>query len=109
MSDKEFEEYWRKNRLSILANDEEYRRAKDNFKLNSGADMLLWGIPVVAGILFMNNVHLANELLNWIASAAVTVACFVVCMWIRTVVAGCGSPDEVEKSLKEKTRKRMVS
>lgn len=64
MTEKEFEEYWKANRESILSKDEEYRRAKDNFKMSNGSDMLLFGLPIVAGIVFMNNVHLGNELLN---------------------------------------------
>ena len=72
MTEKEFEKYWKANRESILQKDEEYQHAKENFKMSSGADMLLFGIPIVAGIVFMNNVHLGNELLNWVASAAIT-------------------------------------
>ena len=101
MTEKEFEKYWKANRESILQKDEEYQHAKENFKMSSGADMLLFGIPIVAGIVFMNNVHLGNELLNWVASAAITIVCFAICVWIKSMMTGSGSPDEVEEKIKE--------
>lgn len=106
MTEKEFEEYWKANRESILSKDEEYRRAKDNFKMSNGSDMLLFGLPIVAGIVFMNNVHLGNELLNWIASAAVTIVCFAICAWIKSLITGSCLPDEVEARIKEKEKKK---
>mgnify|MGYP007079211996 CR=1 FL=1 len=60
MTEKEFEEYWKANRESILSKDEEYRRAKDNFKMSNGSDMLLFGLPIVAGIVFMNKIGRAH-------------------------------------------------
>jgi len=107
MTEKEFEKYWKANRESILQKDEEYQHAKENFKMSSGADMLLFGIPIVAGIVFMNNVHLGNELLNWVASAAITIVCFAICVWIKSMMTGSGSPDEVEEKIKERERKRL--
>lgn len=107
MTEKEFEKYWKANRESILQKDEEYQHAKENFKMSSGADMLLFGIPIVAGIVFMNNVHLGNELLNWVASATFTIVCFAICVWIKSVMTGSGSPDEVEEKIKERERKRL--
>ena len=108
MTEKEFEEYWKANRESILSKDEEYRLAKDNFKMSNGSDMLLFGLPIVAGIVFMNNVHLGNELLNWIASAAVTIVCFAICAWIKSLITGSCSPDEVEARVKEKEKKKLA-
>ena len=60
MTEKEFEEYWKANRESILSKDEEYRRAKENFKMSSGSDMLLFGIPIEYSGL-MRNIHEALD------------------------------------------------
>ena len=108
MTEKEFDAYWKEHRGSILSNDAEYRRAKENFKMSNGADMLIFGIPIVAGIVFMNNVHLGNELLNWLASALVTVVCFAICVWVKSLVTGSGSPDEVEEMIKKRIKKEML-
>lgn len=109
MTEKEFEEYWNKNRESILSKNEEYKHAKENFKMSNGSDWLLFGIPIVAGIVYINNVQLGNELLNWVASAAVTIICFVVCVWIKSLITGSKSPDETEKDIKQKIRRQMVN
>lgn len=46
--------------MTILEKNDEYRHAKENFKIHSGADLILFGIPVVAGIVSINNVPLQN-------------------------------------------------
>ena len=61
MTDREFETYWKENRMTILEKNDEYRHAKENFKIHSGADLILFCIPVVAGIVSINNVPLQNS------------------------------------------------
>lgn len=107
MTEKEFETYWKVHRDEILSQSEEYRRAKDNFKMNSGSDLLLFGIPIVAGIVCMNNIALSNELLKWLASAVVTIVSFALCVWVKSIAKGSSSPDEVEQKLKERTRQDL--
>lgn len=107
MTEKDFEAYWKAHRDEILSQSEEYRRAKDNFKMNSGSDLLLFGIPIVAGIVCMNNIALSNELLKWLASAVVTIVSFALCVWIKSIATGSSSPDEVEQKLKERTRQDL--
>ena len=108
MTDKEFETYWKENRMTILDKNDEYRHAKENFKIHSGADLILFGIPVVAGIVSINNVPLQNELLKWIVSAVITIACFALSVWVKSLITGTVSPDEVEQRLKEAKRREMV-
>lgn len=108
MTDKEFETYWKENRMVILDKNDEYHHAKENFKIHSGADLILFGIPVVAGIVSINNVPLQNELLKWIVSAVITIVCFALSVWVKSLITGTVSPDEVEQRLKEAKRREMV-
>ena len=108
MTENEFEAYWKANRAAILANSDEYRRAKEEFKVHSGADLILFGIPIVAGIVTMNSLMVQNELLRWLISAAVTVFCFAVCVWIKSMITGTVSPDEVEMRLKDAKKREMT-
>lgn len=108
MTDKEFDTYWKENRMTILEKNDEYRNAKENFKIHSGADLILFGIPVVAGIVSINNVPLQNELLKWIVSAVITIVCFALSVWVKSLITGTVSPDEVEQRLKETKRREMV-
>lgn len=109
MTEKEFESYWKLHRDEILSSSEEYRRAKESFKISGGADLLLFGIPVVAGIVFINNFNLGNELLNWAASAAVTILCFAACVWIKSIATGSESPGEVEEKIRQREHNDKVS
>ena len=108
MTDREFDTYWKENRMTILEKNDEYRHAKENFKIHSGADLILFGIPVVAGIVSINNVPLQNELLKWIVSAVITIVCFALSVWVKSLITGMVSPDEVEQRLKETKRREMV-
>lgn len=108
MTDKEFDTYWKENRMTILEKNDEYRHAKENFKIHSGADLILFGIPVVAGIVSINNVPLQNELLKWIVSSVITIVCFALSVWVKSLITGMVSPDEVEQRLKETKRRKMV-
>lgn len=94
--------------MTILEKNDEYRHAKENFKIHSGADLILFGIPVVAGIVSINNVPLQNELLKWIVSAVITIVCFALSVWVKSLITGMVSPDEVEQRLKETKRRKMV-
>lgn len=108
MTDKEFETYWKENRMTILDKNDEYRHAKENFKIHSPAHLILFGIPVVAGIVSINNVPLQNELLKWVVSAVITIICFALSVWVKSLITGTVSPDEVEQRLKEAKRHEMV-
>lgn len=108
MTEIEFEAYWKANRTTILAHSDEYRRAKEEFKVHSGADLILFGIPVVAGIVTMNSLMIHNELLRWLISAAVTILCFVFSVWIKSMITGTVSPDEVEMRLKEAKKRELI-
>ena len=55
MDKLEFERYWTENREKILNANSEYRKVRDSYKSLSGADYLLYAIPVVAGIVFMDS------------------------------------------------------
>ena len=72
--------------------------------MHSGADLILFGLPIVTGIVFMNNVRIGNEILLWLLSAVATVLAYVVCVWVKSMISGTGSPDEVERRIKEKLK-----
>lgn len=94
--------------MTILDKNDEYRHAKENFKIHSGADLILFGIPIVAGIVSINNVPLQNELLKWVVSAVITIVCFALSVWVKSLITGTVSPDEVEQRLKEAKRSELV-
>lgn len=62
----------------------------------------------MAGIVSINNVPLQNELLKWVVSAVITIICFALSVWVKSLITGTVSPDEVEQRLKEAKRHEMV-
>lgn len=107
MNKEEFERYWKENRELILSKDDEYLQAKNSYKMTSGADWLLFAIPVVAGIIFMDYCPIQRELLKWLASAGITIITFIICVWIKSMMSGSTSPEEMEQRIKERVRKQM--
>ncbi|MBQ8047053.1 MAG: hypothetical protein IJ196_03915 [Prevotella sp.] len=102
----EFEHYWREHKEQILNLDPEYYQTKESYKISSGADLLLFGIPAVAGILSINLWPFQRESLRWLASAGITIICFIVCVWIKSLTISGRSLYEIEKEIKEKERTR---
>ncbi|MBQ6422897.1 MAG: hypothetical protein IJJ90_05070 [Prevotella sp.] len=107
MDDEKFEVLWQKNRKSLLSEDREWQQLQQSYKVSSGADMLLFGIPAVAGIVSFNYVPLSGELLKWLVSAVVTVLCFVLCVFVKGLFSPTLSASEIEKRVKTDYRKRL--
>ena len=101
---KSFEEYWLLNRQQILNGNEEYRKVRDSYKVVSGADMLLYAIPIVAAVCMLDWSPMKNELLNWLVSALVAIVAFVVCTWVKTVTSNVRSLADIEEEIKRECR-----
>lgn len=109
MNNIEFEKYWEANRERILNSNSEYINARDRYKSMSGADYLLYAIPVVAGIVFMDYCKfIEQELLKWLVGAVVVIVCFVVCVWIKVLYSGNKSPLEIENKIKMQVRDQLL-
>ena len=105
MEENSFETYWLQHRQTLLQANEEYRRVSDSYKMKTGADWLLFGIPFFAGILFMNVCALKSELLRWLLSALVTIVCYVICVWVKSLTTGERPMSEIEADIKEEAKK----
>ena len=69
-SRERFEALWSEQGYRLLREDEEYRRLADSYKMTTGGDFLLFGIPLLVGVVFMDMAPIERELLRWIACAA---------------------------------------
>lgn len=99
---REFEEYWKTNEQTLLAAAPVVLREerKNNGKMNTAGDWLLFIIPLVAGIGFMNVRLLENEMLNLVVGLAVVVVCFGIAMLIRPYVTGKRSVADIDADIK---------
>ena len=109
LMENEFEQYWQAHRRQLLQASEEYRRVENSYKLETGADWLLFGIPFFAGIIFMNTCRMGSELIRWVLSALVTITCFIACVWLKGILSGNRPLSEIEKEVKEAERQRFLS
>ena len=107
--DETFEKYWMTHREQILRHNEEYRRVENSYKLKSAYDFFIFGTPAIAGITFMSYCPIESELLKWLLSAIVTVAWFVICVWVKSVLSGERSLDEIEREIKAEEEKKWNS
>lgn len=106
-SRERFEALWSEQGYRLLREDEEYRRLADSYKMTTGGDFLLFGIPLLVGVVFMDMAPIERELLRWLATAAVVVVAFVLCVWVKSATAGSKSAVEVERRVKERCYERF--
>lgn len=104
MVDK-FETLWLEKRKQILMADDEYRKATESYKMVSGADWLLFGMPVVAAIIAIDQSFFKSEILNWLFSAAVAIMAFVIAVIVKTLTNGSRPISVIEAEIKERCRK----
>ena len=63
--DEQFERLWYENKHRLLNNDREYREEVERYKMTSGADWLLFGIPAVVGIVSFEMITFESEMMRW--------------------------------------------
>ena len=98
--DKAFERYWRENKNSLLYQDIEYLSTINSYKMHPGTDLLLYGLPVIIGITLAEYLPITHELLKWVVVVVVTLAAFVVSVYIKSRMAGIKSVSEIERRVK---------
>lgn len=101
MKDDAFELYWQSHRHELLSKNQEYREIEESYKMRTGFDWLLWAVPLVCGIIAFKLVDGANEILNWLLSAAVVIVTFLLCVWTKATLSGHRSLSEVEEDVKK--------
>jgi len=102
--EKEFEELWQKNKSRLLMDDDEYREAIEAYSMKSGADWLLFGIPVVAGIVSVEYIPISHEILKWLASVLVIIIAFAICVWLKSLSNPHRSIGDIEADVKLRQR-----
>lgn len=105
---EDFEQYWYTNKRRILNSDRRYLEAKENFSMSSGADWLLFAIPVVTGIVFMENVEISSEILLWLATAGVVIVCFVLCVFIKSQISDAPDLVSIEETIRKEYEQKFL-
>ncbi len=103
MEDK-FEMLWLERRKQILAADEEYHKATESYRMTSGADWLLFGMPVVGAIIVLDCSFFNSEFVNWIVAAAVAIVMFIGAVFVKSLITGNRPVSEIEAEIKQRYR-----
>lgn len=107
IDDEKFERLWQENKRSLLDADAEYRQVTENFKMSTSADWLLFGTPVLVGIICVDQLPISHELLKWLASAFITVIAFFISVLIKSRLSGGKSISEIEQRVKAEYLKKL--
>jgi len=102
-----FDQYWLEHRQQLLNQNEEYRRALDSYKMHSGADWLLFAIPVVAALLVFDWHPFASEILCWVVSAVVAIVFFALCVAVKSYLSNTRPLSEIEEDVKKQAQKEF--
>lgn len=100
--EKEFERYWLENKKRFLNEDQEYQDAIATYGMTSGADWLLFGIPVATGIVCVETLPFQSEILKWVVSVVITVVVFAVCVWVKSLSNPHRAIEDIEKDVKQR-------
>lgn len=100
--EKEFEDYWKKYRASLLLAapkdlQEERNRSE---KLNTFGDWLLYLAPIVVMVAFLDQKFVASELLNFLASIGVGMVATLLSMLLKPYVTGKRRVADIENDMK---------
>lgn len=98
--DELFERLWMENKHRLLNGDREYQEVVDSYKMTSGADWLLFGIPVVVGVVSFEMLSFDREMFRWFVSAMITIATFVLSVFVKSLIVGGKSVSEIEDRIK---------
>ena len=100
--DETFENWWSANKQWVLAEDREYSDAVGTYKITSGADWLLFGIPVVTGILCIQYIPIASEVLRWVVSFIVAVVVSAGCVYVKSLSNPHRPIGDIEADVKQR-------
>jgi len=75
--------------------------------MRTGADWLLFAMPVVAALLVFDWSPFQRELLNWLLSAFVAIVSFALCVAVKSWLSGARPLSEIEAEVKEQARREF--
>ena len=77
--------------------------------MKSGADWLLFGIPVVAGIVAMQLLPFESELLRFGTSVLITIIAFVISVYIKSVISPHRALSDIEADVRRRAYEQWKS
>lgn len=100
---KEFEDYWKTHEAALLRVAPKVLRDEraNNGKMNTAGDWLLFIIPIMAMVGFMNTDFIQKELLRFLVAMLIGIACFVFSVYIKPYVTGKRNIVDIDADIKD--------
>ncbi len=100
---KEFEDYWKTHEAALMRVAPKVLREErtNNGKMNTAGDWLLFIIPIMAMVGFMNTDFIGKELIRFLVAMLIGIVCFVFAACIKPYVTGKRSIMDIDTDIKE--------
>ncbi len=101
--EKEFEDYWKAHKYKyFLAAPAALREERENSgKMNTAGDWILFCIPLVIMVHFLDHKIVANEIGNFLIVLVIGAAAFYPMMLIKPYVTGKRNVVDIEEDIKQ--------
>ncbi|MBP7856437.1 MAG: hypothetical protein KAZ98_00970 [Prevotella sp.] len=101
--EQEFEDYWKKHRSSLMAvaPSQLQEELKNNTRLTTGGDWLIFIIPIVILVVLSDSGLFAQEWLNWVVAIVVGVLAFGLMDYVKPYVTGKRRYTDIEADIKQ--------
>jgi hypothetical protein len=100
--EKEFEDYWKRHQSELIQRAPQALKEErtNTGKMNTAGDWLLFAIPVIAMVGFMNYGFFAKEMLNFVVALVIGVVFFFLSMLLKPYVTGKRSVVDIDEDIK---------
>ena len=100
---KEFDNYWKTHEAALQRVAPKVLREEraGNGKMNTAGDWLLFVIPIMAMVGFMNTNFIQKELPRFLVAMLIGIVCFVFSVYIKPYVTGKRSIVDIDADIKD--------
>lgn len=101
--EKEFENYWKHHQQALIQRaPQALKKERENTgKMNTAGDWLLFVIPIIAMVCFMNYGLFAKEMVNFLVALVVGVIFFFLSMLLKPYVTGKRNVVDIDEDIKQ--------
>lgn len=101
--EKEFENYWKHHQQQLIQRaPQALREERENTgKMNTAGDWILFALPVMAMVGFMNYGFFAKEMVNFLVSLVVGAVFFFLSMLLKPMVTGKRNVVDIDEDIKQ--------
>lgn len=100
--EKEFENYWKHHQSELIQRaPQALKEERENTgRMNTAGDWILFVVPIIAMVGFMNYGLFAQEMVNFLVALVIGIVFFFLSMLLKPYVTGKRSVVDIDKDIK---------